>query len=139
MYTKAERELIAELRQQNAPIERWAKFFPDAKISDLIRKPIGYYNGEPVYSQADIDAKKHCGGYVVNNYTYIVGSSPQEYAMRMKKGNIYKWDSNQDVYLTSCHKDGWSTQEIIVGIKRLFGIERTSGAITSRLCHLGLI
>ncbi len=135
-FTNAERELIAELRQQNAPIERWAKFFPNAKIGDIIRKPIGYYNGEPVYTRADIDAKKHC---VVNNYTCVVGASPPQYALRMKKGNIYKWDSNQDVYLASCHKDGWSTQEIIEGIKRLFGIERTSGAITSRLCHLGLI
>lgn len=135
MFTKAEEALIQELRDQKAPIERWAKFFPGVKVSDLLeKKPIFYLYGKPVYS----------GGYVESSYLHInpcseLPCNPTAYAASMKKGNVYKWDDIQDAFLASKANMGYTIKEIIHLIHMNFGIKRTEGAIESRLASLGLI
>lgn len=121
MFTKAERALIEELREQDAPLERWAKFFPGARISDLIRQ------------------KKSIDDYPGYVYTYNGYLPIPVYAQSMKKGNIYMWDSLQDSYLASIYGKDMPILTIAVFMKEKFGIERTSGAIISRLTKLGII
>ena len=131
MFTKAEEALIQELREQKAPLERWAKFFPQHKIVDLMEKPkpLYHYCGKPIYSYSSAHF----------NPCSELPCDPAAYALSKKKGNIYLWDDIQDAYLSRRAKDGWSIKEMIVGIKSNFGIERTTGAIESRLQSLGYI
>lgn len=112
MFTKTELLLIEELRVQDAPLARWGKFFPDAKISDLINC------GAPKHALKEIP--------------------PHEFAKRMKKGNIYKWDVMQDNYLSTMFNMNVPIPGMIDCLKYAFGIDRTQGAITSRLDYLGL-
>jgi len=56
MFKNSELALIEELREQKAPLERWAKFFPEKTIRELMgseqQKPIYYLYGKPVYASA---------------------------------------------------------------------------------------
>ena len=130
MFSKAELALIKELREQNAPLERWAKFFPEKTIQELMgseqQKPIYYLYGKPVYSNA------------INPCSEIP-CDPAAYAASKKKGNIYMWDALQDSYLIELANKGLPLFDMRYYIKKRFGIERTSGAIESRLSSLGFI
>lgn len=137
MFTKAEEALIKELREQKAPLERWAKFFPQHKIVDLMEKPkpLYYYNGEPVYKY---DPSHFYPSVSVANPCSELPCNPEDYARSMKKGNIYKWDNMQDAFLIERYWQGYAVPDIILEIRKRFGIERTVGAIYTRLRHLGL-
>lgn len=141
MFSKAELALIQELREQKAPLERWAKFFPEKTIQELMgseqQKPIYYLHGKPVYA----------GGVVHDSVIYRVGeipsqgfiTDPKAYAASRKKGNIYMWDALQDSYLTELANKGCSIDGMIYCLYERFGIKRTLGAIESRLSSLGFI
>jgi len=128
MFSKTEKVLIEELREQDAPLERWAKFFPEKTIGDLLKageeKPIHYLYGKPVYAN-EINP---CSEIPLN---------PQVYAASMKKGNIYRWDVLQDSYLIELCRCPLSMQQVIYYLEKRFGIKRTPGAIESRLSSLG--
>jgi hypothetical protein len=147
MFTKAEEALIQELKEQKAPLERWAKFFPQHKIVDLMEKPkeakpLYYIFGKPVYA----------GGVVHDSVTYIVGEvppqsfrfnpcneiprDPEAYARSMKKGNIYMWDDLQDAYLIELARKAYTTAEIIFLLEKRFGIKRPQVSIANRLTTL---
>ena len=140
MFTKAEEALIQELREQKAPLERWAKFFPQHKIVDLMEKPkpLYYLYGKPVYASGYVVGEAPSASYVMNPCAELP-CNPEAYARSKKKGNIYMWDDMQDAYLAHLADGAYTTEEIIDRIKRRFGIERTSGAIHSRLGTLGYI
>ena len=128
MFKNSELALIQELREQNAPLVRWAKFFPEKTIQELMgseqQKPIYYLYGKPVYASA------------INPCSEIP-CDPKAYAASRKKGNIYMWDALQDSFLIELANSGQPIHNIIYLINKRFGIERTSGAIESRLSSLG--
>lgn len=151
MFTKTEEALIQELREQKAPLERWAKFFPQHKIVDLMEKPkpVCYLFGKPVYAEGAIhDSVSYrigevpSGSYVPNPCAELPCAAA--YARSKKKGNIYLWDDMQDSFLAGRFKtlrllnpDKISIETLIKEIKFNFGIERTPGAICTRLESLG--
>lgn len=139
MFTKAELTLIEELREQKAPLERWAKFFPQAKIVELMEepKPLYYWWGNPMYTM-DFSHFRTPGERIPNPCSELP-CDPKAYAASMKRGNIYMWDDMQDAFLASRANTGCSIKEMISAIKYYFGIERTTGAIESRLSSLGFI
>lgn len=53
-----------------------------------------------------------------------------------KYGQYDKWNIEQENYLIALHNKGLSTLDIIESIKDKFNIERSPGAITSRLNKL---